>query len=88
MWENETYCWVVLCKNRWYHLRQNLFHGHRIPLAVTDAVSARPAIDQRFEARCDDCGKTYVYRPSEVLRYEQEPAAGFTPHPLFREEEN
>jgi len=86
VWENNSYCWVVICKNRWHHMRQNLFHGHRIPLAVTDAVSTRPAIDQRFEVKCDECRKTYVYRPSEVFRYEQEPASGFEPHPLFREE--
>jgi hypothetical protein len=86
MWESDSYCWVVLCKNRWFHARQNLFHAHRIPLALTDAVSARPAIDQRFEVRCDDCGRTYIYKPSEVYRYEQEPASDFTPHPLFRDQ--
>ena len=86
MWEDSSYCWVVICKNRLYHMRKNLFHGHRIPLAVTDGVSSRPPIDQRFEVRCDDCGKEYVYKPSEVFRYEQEPPASFTPHPLFQDE--
>jgi hypothetical protein len=57
MWEDNSYRWVVICKNYLHHMRQNLFHGHRIPLRVTDAVSSRPAIDQRFVARCDDCGK-------------------------------
>jgi hypothetical protein len=86
MWEDSSYCWVVICKNYWQHMKQNLFHGHRIPLGVTDAVSSRPTIDQRFLARCDDCGKEYVYKPSEVFRYEQEPPERFTPHPLFQEE--
>ena len=88
MWdENSTYCWVVICKNTWFHLRKNRFHGHRIPLGVTDAITPRPAIDERFEARCDDCGKEYLYKPSEVVRYEQEPPPSFTPHPLFRDDE-
>ncbi|HEV2195826.1 MAG TPA: hypothetical protein VGR55_09590 [Candidatus Acidoferrum sp.] len=88
MWEDSQYSWVVFCKNRFYHLRQNLFHRHRIPLGLTDAVSPRPAIDARFRARCDDCGKEYLYAPSEVLRYEQEPPEDFQPHPLFREEDD
>lgn len=28
-----------------------------------------------------------VYKPSEVLRSDQEPAEPFTPHPLFRNED-
>jgi hypothetical protein len=86
MWEDSRYCWVVHCKNHWFHLRQNLFFRHRIPLGETDAVAPRPAIDQRFRARCDECGKEYLYKPSEVLRFEQEPPPSFTPHPLFSEE--
>ena len=86
IWENSNYCWVVICKNYFRHMRQNLFHGHRIILAVTDAVSVRPAIDQRFLVRCNESGKEYAYKPSEVLRYEQEPPEAFTPHPLFQEE--
>jgi hypothetical protein len=87
MWENPHYCWVVLCKNYFYHLRHNIFHRHRIPLGVTDGITSRPAIDARFRARCDVCGKEYLYKPSEVMRYEQEPPESFQPHPLFREEE-
>src|SRR6202158_4956815 len=30
------YCWVVLCNSHWFHLRQNIFFRHRIPLAETD----------------------------------------------------
>jgi hypothetical protein len=87
MWENPQYCWVVFCKNYFYHLRQNIFHRHRIPLGVTDGIASRPAIDARFRARCDECGKEYLYKPSEVVRYEQEPPESFQPHPLFREED-
>lgn len=86
MWEDSSYCWVVICQSYFHHMKQNLFHGHRIALGVTDAVNSRPAIDQRFVARCDDCGKEYVYKPSEVFRYEQEPPEQFRPHPLFQEE--
>lgn len=84
MWEDVQYCWVVLCKNYFYHVRQNLFHRHRIPLGITDAISTRPVINTRFGVRCDDCGKLYLYESSEVVRYEQEPPEPFQPHPLFR----
>jgi len=73
MWEDSRYFWVVHCKNHWFHVRKNLFFRHRIPLAETDAVTPRPAIDCRFRARCDQCGKEYLYKPSEVLRFEQDP---------------
>lgn len=85
-WEDSSYCWVVVCKNHWFHRRPNIFHVHRIPLAETDAVTPRPKIDRPFHVRCDDCLKEYAYKPSEVLRYEQEVPESFTPHPLFREE--
>lgn len=87
MWEDSRYFWVVPCKNHWYHLRQNLFFRHRIPLAETDAITPRPAIDCRFRVRCDECGKEYTYKPSEVLQSDREPAESFTPHPLFRDED-
>lgn len=86
MREDAQYCWVVFCKNYFYHVRQNLFHRHRIPLGVTDAVGERPVINARFRVRCDDCGKAYFYKPTEVVRYEQEPPKSFLPHPKFREE--
>ena len=84
MWENSRYCWVVLCKNHWFHVRRNILFRHRIALGETDAVTPRPAIDAHFRVRCDECGKEYFYKPSEVLRFEQEPPEPFTPHPLFR----
>jgi hypothetical protein len=85
MWVDSHYCWVVLCKNHWYHLRQNIFFRHRMPLAETDPVSPRPSLEGRFRVQCDDCRKEYLYKPSEVLKYEQELSDSFTPHPLFRD---
>lgn len=84
MWENSDYCWVVLCKNSWFHLRRNLFSSHRIPLAETDAVTPLPALSGSFSVRCDECGKEYFYKPSDVRRYEQQLPESFVPHPLFR----
>jgi hypothetical protein len=84
MWVDSHYCWVVLCKNQWFHLRQNLFFRHRIPLAETDPLAPPPSLRGRFNVRCDLCGKEYRYKPSEVLRFEQELPDSFTPHPLFR----
>lgn len=81
-WQDIHYCWVVLCKNYFFHTRQNLFFRHRIPLAYTDPFSPVPALDGPFEVRCDDCGKSYVYKPSDVRRYEGE-VPKFTTHPLF-----
>jgi hypothetical protein len=86
MWEDSSHCWVVLCKNHWFHLRQNLFSSHRIPLGETDAVAALPPVKERFRVRCDDCGKEYLYKPADVRRYERELPHSFVPHPLFRED--
>jgi hypothetical protein len=86
MWEDSGYCWVVLCRNHWFHLRENLFASHRIPLGETDAVAPLPPLKGRFRVRCDECGKEYLYRPSDVRRYEQELPASFGPHPLFRDD--
>jgi hypothetical protein len=85
LWVDCSYCWVVVCKNHWFHRRRNLFNVHRIPLAETDAVSSRPTINRPFRARCDECRKEYMFKPSEVLRWEMEPPPSFVPHRLFRE---
>jgi hypothetical protein len=85
LWVNGNYYWVVVCKNHWFHRHPNIFNVHRIPLGETDSVLPRPSIDSRFSARCDECGKQYVYKRSEVLRYEMEVAASFVPHPLFKD---
>jgi len=85
LWVDCSYCWVVACKNHWFHRRRNLFNVHRIPLVETDAVSTRPPIKQYFVAQCDECFKEHVYKPSDVLRWEMEPPSSFVPHPLFRD---
>jgi serine/threonine protein kinase len=85
MWVDSDYCWVVVCKNNWFHRRYNFFNVHRIPLGETDAVLPRPTIDKPFGVRCDECGKEYLYRPSDVLKYEMEAPASFVAHPLFRD---
>ena len=85
MWVDSHYCWVVLCKNHWFHLRKNLFYRYRIALAETDPVDPRPVLNGPFRVRCDGCGKEYLYNVSEVLRFEQELPDNFTPHPLFRD---
>ena len=84
MWEETNYYWVVICKNHWFHLRQNIFFGHKIPLGETDALMPRPTLEGRFRVRCDQCGKEYLYRPSEVRRLELRTPDKFTPHTLFR----
>jgi len=58
MWEDANYCWVVLCKNQRFHMRENFFFRHRISLAETDAVAPLPSLGRRFTVRCGECGKT------------------------------
>src|ERR1700680_676928 len=84
MWEDNSYCWVVLCKNNWFHLRDNLFYKHKIPLGETDVYTPPPDLKSSFRVRCDECHKEYLYKPSEVLRHDQELPLSFTPHPLFQ----
>jgi hypothetical protein len=86
MWEDNSYFWIVLCKNHWFHARKNFFFRHQILLAETDAFASRPPVNRPFKVRCDECGKEYVYRPRELLRVEHDPPESFTPHPLFRDE--
>jgi hypothetical protein len=84
MWEDNSYCWVVICKNNWFHKRANLFYKHRIPLAETDVYAPPPALKGSFPVRCDECHKEYLYKPSDVLRHDQELPVSFNPHPLFQ----
>lgn len=82
-WTDRDYCWVVVCKNHRFHHHPNTFNVHRIPLGITDAYAVRPTTQKPFTARCDECGKEYSYKPSEVLRYEMDVFSSFVPHPLF-----
>jgi len=88
MWEDNRYFWVVLCKYKWFHIRESLslFFRYRIALGETDPVSPCPVVGGSFMVRCDKCGKEASYKASDVLRFElNESPESFTPHPLFRD---
>lgn len=80
---DSPYAWVVVCKNKKFHSRDNTFFGYKIPLAETDAFSPPPALQQNFSVRCDKCGQDYSYDAKDVVRLEFDLPSGFTPHPLF-----
>ena len=86
-WDDEgcPYSWVVICKNTRFHNRQNQFVGHKIILGESDSVAARPALPRRFPVLCDECGKIYCYRYSDVARFQAEIPESFVAHPLFHE---
>ncbi len=83
MGNDGRYVWVVVCKNHRFHVHQNLFFGHKIPLAETDAFLPPPNLEGHLYVRCDECGKEYSYQPKDLLRTELELPDWFTPHPLF-----
>ena len=41
MWEEGSYCWVVVCKSHIYHIPRNFIYRHKIPLAETDDLTSR-----------------------------------------------
>jgi hypothetical protein len=84
MWEDNSYCWVVMCKNNWFHKRASLLYKHKIPLGETDVYAPPPALKGNFTVRCDECHKEYLYKPSDVLRHNQELPVSFAPHALFQ----
>jgi hypothetical protein len=84
MWEDNSYCWVVMCKNNWFHKRVSLFFKHKIPLGETDVYAPPPALKGNFTVKCDECHKEYLYKPSDVLRHNQELPVSFAPHSLFQ----
>ena len=88
MMGKNDYCWVVLCKNRWFHFRRSFFKGHQIPLGQTDSAESLPLVDDTFPVPCGDCGKEYVYKASEVRKSKYQGPASFSPHPLFRLEKD
>jgi len=77
------YYWAVLCKNRWFHRRQNLFVDHKILLGETDPYQPLPEFSAGLSIRCDDCGREYPYAVSDVVRVQLEPPDSFSPHPFF-----
>ena len=62
---DKEYYWVVLCKNRLFHFRQN--YRHKILLGVTDSFAPLPRLNVPFKVQCDVCGKEYIYRSEELL---------------------
>ena len=86
-WEDASYCWVVVCKNKRFHRHAGENFAYKIPLAETDAVAPKPDISAPFPVRCPDCGVEDSYRPDDVFRVELNLVDSFTTHPLFRESE-
>ena len=82
--ENRNDCWVVQCKNQWFHLRHSFFKGHRIPLGKADGKISKPLLEGGFSVRCDGCGEEYVYQLAEVRKQELSLPDSFAPHPLFQ----
>ena len=64
MWEDVSYCWVVVCKNNLYHIPRNFIYRHKIPLGHTDAVTSRPlCLGNRSEQRTELLRTTTAKRP-------------------------
>jgi len=84
-WEDKQYFWVVVCKNKHFHERQNIWFGHRILLSETDSFADLPITAPRIMVRCDVCDKEYEYSRKEILKFESDPMASFVEHPLFRQ---
>ena len=63
MWEDTRYCWVVVCKNKWFHMRQNMFFGHKIPLSETDAFMPCPALEGRFMVSAMNAARSISTNP-------------------------
>ena len=78
------YYWIVTCKNRRFHKRENVNYEHHIPLGETDCYSSLPKLPDQITVRCNSCGKVFRYLRQEVLRAEvREAPVGFQPHQLF-----
>ena len=80
--DSEPYCWVVVCKNKKYHNRQNIYSGHKIALCETDEFSPPPNVGN-FAVRCDECGVEEKYNAEDLLRFQMPLSSEFLPHPLF-----
>jgi hypothetical protein len=80
--DGEPYCWVVVCKNKKYHNRQNIYSGHKIALCETDEFSIAPDIGT-FTVCCDECGVEEAYNTEDLMRFQMALDSGFRPHRLF-----
>jgi hypothetical protein len=80
--EQESYYWVVICKNRKFHDQQNIYSGHKIALAEADEFTPPPKINA-FTVRCDECGAEQMYDPADLVRFQMPIPTDFKPHPLF-----
>lgn len=81
--EADPYYWVVICKNHKFHEHQNIYSGHKIPLAETDAFAPPPQLDASLTVRCDECGEEHSYDAADLVRFRMPLTADFRPHPLF-----
>ena len=84
-WEDASYCWVVICKNKRFHRQAGVDLGHKIPLAETDSFSPKPSISAPFLVQCPECREEHSYKPDEIQRVELNLVDSFTTHPLFGE---
>jgi hypothetical protein len=84
MREDANYCWVVLCKNHWFH--KNIFFRPKIPLGQTDAVTPLPLSANTSRSGCDECRSMYIYKPKDMRRVKLELPESFKPHPFCRED--
>jgi hypothetical protein len=80
--DSEPYFWVVVCKNRKYHDRQNIYSGHKIALCETDGFSSPPNVES-FAVRCDECGAEQTYTFQDLMRFQMPLNPEFRTHPLF-----
>jgi len=78
------YFWVVVCKNRRFHHKENTGYEHKILLGEADAYSSLPMLPDNIEVQCDACGEDYSYEQKEIMRDEVQIPETFVPHPLFK----
>ncbi|HLV88458.1 MAG TPA: hypothetical protein VKV39_15845 [Candidatus Sulfotelmatobacter sp.] len=78
------YYWVVSCKNRRFHHKNNTSYEHLILLGETDSFASPPMLPELLKVRCDSCGEEHSYKRKEVLRAEVGVPDQFAPHPAFK----
>jgi hypothetical protein len=88
MWEDRQYCWVVFCKNWLFHLRQNIFHRHRIPLGFSDGITRRPPIDARFRRSATCAARNTSANPLKWCDTNRSRPSLFSHIPYFRKRIN